>query len=188
MENMNNSTNISGEKIDELYNGRYIKDVHKIGTTIMLTLMVVTFIPAFYVSFVLGYFPGWGLVSAAFATTIGMNFFYWFLEPVIYFPMIGITGVYIGYVSGNVSTIRIPAALAAQSAIDAEAGTKKAEFAGVLGMVSSVVVNFIVLGIVIFAGAEIIKIMPPVVEDSLQFALPGLYGALVFILAARLKK
>lgn len=179
---------VSNEKIEESYNGDYIKSIHKIGTVIMIAILIASFVPAFYVSFILGYFPGIVIIATVAFTTFSMNFFYWFLEPVMYFPMIGVTGSYISFVSGNISTMRIPAALAAQSAVNASPGTKKAEMAGALGMVSSVVVNIAILFFVILVGDELLAVMPEAIKNSLQFAVPGLYGAFLIILGTRLKR
>ena len=175
------------EEINQLYETEYIKHVHKIGTFTMLTLLVISFLPALYLSYVKGMHPGWAVIGTAAVALIGINVFQWILEPILYFPMIGITGAYIGFVAGNITPMRIPAAVAAQTAVDAQPGSKKAEFAGVAGIVASVVVNFVVLAIVILLGTSLLSIMPQAVDDALQFALPGVYGALLVSFIARLK-
>lgn len=177
----------TSEEIEKVYKEDYIKGIHKIGTTIMLLLLIVSFMPALYLSYVKGMHPGWGAIGTAALALIGINVFQWILEPVLYFPMIGITGSYIGFVAGNITPMRIPAAVAAQNAVDAKSGTKKGEFAGVMGIVASVVVNFIVLGIVVTFGTYLVSIMPKGINDALQFALPGVYGALLVTFIARLK-
>lgn len=178
---------VNQEEVDRLYNENYIGGIHKIGTITMLLILVASFIPALYLSYVKGMHPGWSVISKAALAMIGINVFQWILEPVMYFPMIGITGSYIGFVAGNITPMRIPAAVAAQNAVGAKPGTKKAEFAGVIGIVASVVVNFIVLAFVIIFGSYIITILPEGVNNALQFALPGVYGALLVSFIVRLK-
>lgn len=177
----------SPEEVEALYKNDYIKGIHKIGTTIMLLLLVVSFAPALYLSYVKGMHPGWAAIGSAAVALVGINLFQWILEPVLYFPMIGITGSYIGFVAGNITPMRIPAAVAAQNAVEAKPGTKKGEFAGVMGIVASVLVNFIVLGIVVTFGTFLLSVMPEGVNNALQFALPGVYGALLMTFIARLK-
>ena len=173
---------------DELYQKEYLPKVHRFGTATMLLVLVLSFLPAVYFSFFEGLHPGWSVVLKAAATMIGMEIFTWILEPALYFPMIGITGSYISFVAGNITNMRIPAATAAQTAVKAELGTRQAEFAGVIGIVASVVVNFIVLGVVILFGSYIISILPQAVSNALNYALPSVYGALLITFVARLKR
>lgn len=174
-------------EIEKQYQENYIAHIHRIGTVTMIILLIVSFLPAIYVSYVKGFHLGWSVIASAFAALVGINIFQWILEPVLYFPMLGITGTYIGFVAGNITPMRIPAAVAAQNATDSRPGTKKAEFAGVIGVVASVMVNFVVLGIVVVFGTYLIEILPQAVDDALQYALPGVYGALLISFIARLK-
>lgn len=173
---------------DELYEKQYLPKVHRVGTASMLLILVLSFLPALYFTVILGLGPGWSVVAKAAVTMIGLEIFTWILEPTLYFPMIGITGSYISFVAGNITNMRIPAATAAQTAVDAKLGTRKAEFAGVFGIVASVVVNFIVLFIVIAFGSYIVTILPASVSEALNYALPSVYGALLVTFIARLKR
>lgn len=183
-----NQENTNAVDQEVLYNKEYLPRVHRFGTATMLLILVLSFLPALYFSFFEGLHPGWSVIAKAAATMIGMEIFTWILEPTLYFPMIGITGSYISFVAGNITNMRIPAATAAQTAVGAKMGTRKAEFAGVIGIVASVVVNFIVLAIVILFGSYIISILPEAVSNSLNYALPSVYGALLVTFIARLKR
>ncbi|MCH4206746.1 MAG: hypothetical protein LKF79_02615 [Solobacterium sp.] len=180
-----NQTAVNAE---ELYEKQYIPKVHRIGTASMLLILVLSFVPAVYFSFFKGLNPGMQVIAKAAATMIGLEIFTWILEPTLYFPMLGITGSYISFVAGNITNMRVPAATAAQTAVDAKVGTHKAEFAGVLGIISSVVVNFIVLIIVVAFGSLIISVLPQAITDALNYALPSVYGALLVTFIVRLKR
>ena len=67
-------------------------------------------------------------------------------------------------------------------------GTRKNEFAGVVGIIASVVVNFAVLILVVLFGNFLISILPQGVVDALAYALPSVYGALLVVFIARLKR
>lgn len=185
--NTNNETKIELTAQDEVYEKEYLPTVHKVGTVSMLLILGLSFLPALYFSFFQGLHPGWDVIAKAAVAMIGLEFFTWILEPTIYFPMIGITGTYISFVAGNITNMRIPAATAAQSAVGAKLGTRKAEFAGVLGIIASVVVNFAVLIVVVLFGNFIISLLPEAVSNSLNYALPSVFGALLVTFVARLK-
>lgn len=172
---------------DELYNKEYLPQVHRVGTATMLIVLVLSFLPGLYFSFVMDLHPGWGVIAQAAITMTAMEVFTWILEPTLYFPMIGVTGAYISFVAGNITNMRIPAATAAQSAVGSKLGTRKNEFAGALGIIASVIVNFVVLITVIVFGNLLLSVLPQIVIDSLAYALPSVYGTLLVVFIARLK-
>ena len=173
---------------DVIYQTEYLPKVHRYGTLFMMILLVASFLPALYFSFVKGSFPSWSVILTAGAAQVGIEIFTWILEPALYFPMIGITGSYISFVAGNITQMRIPAATAAQNAIGAELGTRRSEFAGVIGIVSSVIINFIILITVVLFGNYIISILPQAVLDALGYAMPSVFGAMLLTFVVRLKR
>lgn len=133
-------------------------------------------------------YPGMGPILGAILTLAGMEGWSWFVEPTLYFPMLGVTGTYMSYVAGNISNMRIPAATAAQKAVNAEVGTLRSEIAGVFGIIASIAINFIVLFTVIFFGDALIRILPTIIQQSFDYALPAVYGTVVALLFSRIKK
>lgn len=160
----------------------YTRNLHKIGTTCMMVLLVMTFLPALYVFIVLGEFPGWAALGGAFAALCGQEVMTWIMEPVMYFPMIGVAGSYICFTAGNITNMRIPCALAAQAAVGAKTGTPKGDAASVFGMVGSVVVNFIALGIVILFGNWLLSVLPEAVKEAFNYAMPAVFGSLIAVI------
>lgn len=166
----------------------YVKNLHKIGTTCMLVLLLLTFAPALYVFLILSEFPGWAALGGTFAALCGQEVMTWIMEPVMYFPMIGVAGSYICFTAGNITNMRIPCALAAQNAINAKTGTPKGDAASVFGMVGSVIVNFIALGIVILFGNYLLSILPEAVKEAFNYAMPAVFGALVIMMMGMMGK
>lgn len=168
--------------------GAYTKNLHRIGTITMLMIGVVAFFPTIYVCIFEGGFPGWGALLAAAAAMIGKEGFSWLLAPIVFFPMVGVAGIYMGYTAGNISTMRVPVAMAAQNAISAETGSRKAEAASVFGIAISVVVNLFFLMIVVLFGEFLLSIMPEAVQNAFDYAVPAIYGAVVITMMRALKR
>ena len=160
----------------------YTKNLHRIGTTCMMILLVLTFLPCLYIFFVLGAFPGWAPLAGTFAALCGQEVMTWIMEPVMYFPMIGVAGSYICFTAGNITNMRIPCALAAQAAVGATTGTAKGDAASVFGMVGSVIVNFVALGIVILFGNWLLSILPEGVKAAFNYAMPAVFGSLIAVI------
>lgn len=157
----------------------YIKGIHKIGTTAMLSVAVLTFVPAVYIWVVYDCFPGMGIISGCIAAMLGQEAISWFLEPTMYFPMLGVTGSYMSSLSGNTTSMRLPVALSCQGLVGASQGTEKAEMAATIGMASSVFLNLGVLCIVLVFGEFILSILPEVIKGTFNFAVAGVMGAII---------
>lgn len=128
--------------------------------------------------------PDWnGLVKGLIATAP----MYWavgIVEVVTYIPMLGAGGSYLSFVTGNISNLKLPCALAALEQAEVKADSEEGEVVSTIAIaVSSIVTVFIIIIGVIF----IIPLKPLLEKEVLQPAfnqiLPALFGGLgvVFI-------
>ncbi|WP_245831884.1 small-conductance mechanosensitive channel [Oceanobacillus senegalensis] len=147
-----------------------------------LTLLFVIFASLslpMYLSFVLGAHPGWGPIVAGligYAAFIGIL---WVVEPITYFPVLGIAGTYIAFLSGNIANLCLPCSSAAQKAVGAEPGTEKAEIAGVLGIALASLTNTVVILLTVLGGTYVIGFIPESIQASFIFVLPAIFGAVL---------
>lgn len=81
----------------------------------------------------------------------------WFVEPISYFPVLGVTGTYMAFLSGNISNMRLPCAAVAQDAADVKPGTPQGS---ILGMAVSVVINIFVLSVGVALGSVVLSKTP----------------------------
>ncbi|WP_110928735.1 small-conductance mechanosensitive channel [Bacillus massiliglaciei] len=152
------------------------RKAHFWGRLTLWTVILITLIPPLYLSFGLGYHPGWGIIATAVIGVAAFVGIMWFLEPISYFPSLGISGTYMSFLVGNISNMCLPCSAAAQNAIGAEPGSKKAELAATLGIAAASLVHIIVLVPVILGGAFIVSVLPPAVQTAFQFVLPAIFG------------
>jgi hypothetical protein len=149
------------------------------GQSTLWMLIVMSFVPPIYFSFILGYHPGWGAIIGGligYAAFIGIM---WFLEPITYYPVLGKSGTYIAFLTGNIANMCLPCSAAAQESIGAEPGTKKAEIAGTLGIAVASLTNIVIIIAVVLSGSYILTIIPQSVQNALQFILPAIYGGVL---------
>lgn len=161
----------------------YTKKLHLVGTVTMLAVLVLTFCPALYIFISCRSFPGWGTVAAVFGALFAHEVWTWVMEPIMYFPMIGIAGAYICFTAGNITSMRIPCAIAAQNAVNARNGTPRGDAVSVFAMTASVVVNFAALAVVIVFGNYLLAILPEAVKAAFNYTMPAVYGALLVMMA-----
>lgn len=149
------------------------------GQLTLWMLIVMSFVPPIYFSFILGYHPGWGAILGGligYAAFIGIM---WFLEPITYYPVLGKSGTYIAFLTGNIANMCLPCSAAAQESVGAEPGTKKAEIAGTLGIAIASLTNIIIIIAVVLSGSYILTIIPQSVQNALQFILPAIFGGVL---------
>lgn len=174
---------MNSERID-----KFNKDVHFWGRlTIAIALVMSLSIPS-YLTFVRGYVPSSENIIAGLVAVAGFVGIVWIVEPISYFPVLGPAGSYMSFLSGNIGNMRLPVISAVQSALELEPGSKKAEVAGIFALVSSIIVNLAVLGVVVGAGQYIVNIIPQSLLGSFNYALPGILGAMLVLYASSIKR
>lgn len=159
----------------------------RIGIITLAAGIVANFIPALYLGF-LGVLPQpgelfqiWLVAFAAFGAS-------WVVQPISFYPMLGISGSYVSWLCGSVADIRVPAATMAQKVTNAEPGSTKGDIMATIGIAGSVLVSVSILTIFTFIGASIVPILPKFIIKSFNFIIPAVFGAVYAELAAKQMK
>lgn len=126
---------------------------------------------------------GFVAVAASFFTL-------WFIEPITYFPVLGPAAMYQVFMIGNIANKLLPAAIAAQSTIDAKPGTKRAELAAVVAIGGAVVVHLLSLLVLVgVLGTWLLSVIPDSITTIAQlYILPAILGAVVVQLGVYVKQ
>ena len=161
----------------EYYNKVYIPDIVKWGKITMLLGIITCFGPALVISVVYGYMPPVSAIIAGTIAQISVSGAFYIVEPISYFPILGIPGTYLTFLSGNTSNMRVPCSSVAQEAAGVEMGSDKGSVVSTIGIAVSIIVNIVILTIGAIAGNAIIGMMPEGFKQALNFLLPALYGA-----------
>ncbi|WP_246094976.1 small-conductance mechanosensitive channel [Salinicoccus cyprini] len=175
---------IAGSSSMELFYRRS----HFWGRLTLFVIILMSLVPPLYISFVMDAHPGWGVIGTGlvgYASFIGIM---WILEPITYYPTLGVAGTYLAFLTGNIANMCLPCSSAAQKAVGAEPGSEKAEVAGVFGIAVASLTNIIILVIMILGGTYIISVLPPFVESMFGFILPSIFGAVLGQFAYRTPK
>lgn len=163
---------------DSYYETEYMPKANRIGKITGFLGVVLSFCPAIVLAVVYGILPRPAALLTAFISGASAFGVLWFVEPISYFPVVGTTGTYMSFLSGNISNMRIPCASMAQAAADVEPGTQKGSIIATIGIAVSVVINVSVLTIGALLGASVLEMLPDGVRSALNYLLPALYGAL----------
>lgn len=161
----------------EYYQKTYMPGIIKTGKWTSWVGALLVFAPAIAVTFFFGIRPDKGPFAVAILAQISVNAVWWFIEPISFFPILGVPGTYISFLSGNISNLRIPCAAAALKATNTEVGTERGAIISTIGVGASVFVNILLLVVGVIAGTQLIAMLPDNIKNSFSFLLPSLFGA-----------
>lgn len=162
----------------KVYDQQYIPYIIRWGRLTNWTAVVLCFSPVLVLALIYGLMPPGTAILNAFIAIAGAVGVVWFVEPISYFPIIGVPGTYMAFISGNIGNLRIPCAMVAQKVAGVEPGTNEGTIIATLGMAVSIVVNVTILTGGVIAGAGVLSQLPPSVISALNFLLPALFGAI----------
>jgi len=160
------------------FDGIYLPYIIKWGKITGWLGMLLSFGPALVLAVVYKLVPPVSAIITGFIAIASAVGVVWIVEPISYFPIIGVPGTYMAFITGNISNLRIPAAAVSQNVAGVEPGTKEGTIIATLGMATSVIVNIVILALGVFAGAAILGSLPENVVASFNFLLPALFGAI----------
>ena len=164
----------------------YFSSMHLYGRLWMLVaLLLFTAVPAF----VSIYYNSWPVLTELMVGLLGVAPTFWLvssIEVFTYVPMLGAGGSYLGFVTGNLTNLKVPCAINAMTAVKAEAGTEEGEIVSTI----AIAVSSIVTALIITAGVFLLFWVRPILEAPVlapAFAniLPSLFGALGVVMISR---
>ena len=165
--------------INERFKKEYTDKMIRNGRITTLVAALLTFVPALYLWLVMGYKCEWKYILSGWGIIVSSYFFIYIFEPLGFYPSMGLSGIYVGYLAGNIPTVRLPAMLAARAATGTEAGTHKGELVGVIAICASVFVNVAFVTLAAIAGQQILAVLPEFVIQAFNYVLPAILGAVM---------
>lgn len=160
-----------------IYNN-YIDNITKIGRITIFIGMIATLAPALLMTVYFGINPGISAIIAGAVCQISVSGAFWFSEPISYYPIVGRAGLYMGFLSGNLVNLRIPAAISAQEASGHLSGSNKGSIMGTIGIGVSIWVATFFLTLSIIAGEALLSSLPKNFMNILNLIIPALFGGI----------
>ena len=167
------------------YEKSFTKPIIRYGSLTNLLAIPLCFIPAIYLWLVKGAFPGWNNILTGWMYVASMFAIYSVVDPICYFPILGLPGTYMSFLSGNIGNMRVPCAVVAQESLGVEPGTKKAELIATLGIAGSIFTNTIMVTIAAIGGAALMSVFPPVVLTAFKYVSSAIFGAMFAMFASK---
>lgn len=164
---------------------QYIEKLHRHGRRFMIISTVLMLLVPFVFSWINNAWPTWDLIVKGFMTVGAIYIPIGIIETLNYAPMLGVGATYISHVTGNISNMKLPAALSAMKQANVEPGSDEAEIIATLSVASSSIVTTII----IFVGVVLLLPYLGVVQEFLgpvtDYLVPAIFGALGLVFVVR---
>ncbi|MCR5449593.1 MAG: hypothetical protein K6F23_09365 [Solobacterium sp.] len=163
---------------EKVYKEEYLPYVIKVGKITSWISLPLIFIPALIVVLAFGARPDPGGVITGLIGLCSAMLAWYIVDPVTLYPILHIPGMYMTYLCGNSKEIRAPAATAALSSADVEAGTEQGTVVAGISIAISIFISVGTMTIVAILGNAILSILPDTVLHALNYLLPSLFGTM----------
>lgn len=178
---MSNETNtaLSPERVTEIYNKEYIPGIYKWGIITNTLGIILAFLPVLVISVVFKVTPSISMIVAGSSLQLmSGTLVSWIVDPIAMYPMLGMPGMFMSFLSGNISNLRLPALAAAQQGANVEAGTEEGNVIATIGIAVSNIISLILITAAVLGGSALLAKLPEQVVTTLNYILPALFGGI----------
>ena len=160
-------------------NMSYMDSVHRDGRIWNLSVMVLLMAFPIAVAVLFGAAPDWGALGLGLVATAPMYWAVGAIETVTFVPMLGAGGSYLGFVTGNISNLKLPCALNALEQNEVSANSEEGEVISTIAIATSSIVTTIIIVIGVICIAPLTPVLQaPVLQPAFEQILPALFGGL----------
>ena len=167
----------------------YTRNIHRSGRRWFVFIYFFIYLFPIAVS---AYFNAWPTWKQFFAAAIGVVPLYWavgIVEAFSYMPMLGPGGSYLGFITGNMSNMKVPVALNAMDSAGVQQNTEEGD---VISTIAIAVSSLVTLAIILVFIVLMVPLTPVFASETLQPAfsnvVPALFGGLMVAFLSRTPK
>lgn len=135
------------------------------------------------------YFNAWPEASQFLTAALGVVPIYWtvgVVEAFTYMPMLGPGGSYLGFITGNMSNLKVPVAINAMDSVGVKQGTEEGD---VISTIAIAVSSLVTVVIIIVFVALMVPLEPifgaPVLQPAFNNVVPALFGGMMVAYIAK---
>lgn len=167
-------------------NQTYIESMHRIGRMWMLAAFAMMIgVPAA----ICIHFDAWPGYAPIFKGLLGVAPIFWtvaVIEVLTFTPMLGTGGSYLGFVTGNLVNLKVPAALAAMENAGVEPGSEEGEVLSTIAIAVSTVTTTLIIALGVLALTPLTPILnSELLKPAFDHILPALFGGLAVVYVSK---
>ena len=157
----------------------YMDSVHRDGTIWNLSVMALLMAFPVAVAIIFGVMPDWAALGAGLLATAPLYWVVGVIETITFVPMLGAGGSYLGFVTGNISNLKLPCALNALEQNGVSANSEEGEVISTIAIATSSIVTTLIIIIGVICIVPLTPVLEaPILVPAFQQILPALFGGL----------
>ena len=144
-----------------------------------IAIIIIVAIPII-MAVVLQAMPNWGVVATS---LLGLIVFVagGFIEVVMYSPMLGTVGTYLGFFTGNLVNLKVPCVVNARELAGVAHGSKEGEIVSAISVATSTIVTTVIIALGVALLVPLTPVLEnPVLKPAFESAFTALFGALAY--------
>ena len=135
------------------------------------------------------YYDAWPGMTPVLKGLLGVAPIFWTvgaIEVITYTPMLGTAGSYLGFVTGNLTNLKVPCALNAMQNAKVKSGTEEGEVITTIAIATSSIVTTIIIAAGVLLLAQLAPILnSPTLKPAFENILPSLFGGLAVVYVSK---
>lgn len=165
----------------------YINKMHRWGRIWAVITCTMIFAFPFALAIVFDAWPNLGMFLAG---LFGVAVTFWpvgIIEVITYTPMLGVGGTYLSFVTGNLTSLKVPCALDAMEKADVKADSDEGEVISTIAIATSSIVTILIILVGVILIIPLLSLMQefPQLTYAFDNVLPALFGGLGVVYLSR---
>ena len=157
----------------------YMDSVHRDGRIWNFSVAALLMAFPIAIAIIFGAMPDWKALGMGLLATAPMYWTVGAIEVITFVPMLGAGGAYLGFVTGNISNLKLPCAINALEQNEVSANSEEGEIISTIAIATSSIVTILI----ILMGVICIVPLTPILEAEILVPafdqiLPALFGGL----------
>lgn len=170
----------------KIQNYSYEDRTHLFGRIWILTALVLIF--SFPIAACI-YYDAWPGFTPVLKGLLGVAPIFWtvgLIEVLTFVPMLGTAGSYLAFVTGNLTNLKVPAALTAMENMNVKPGSEEGEVVSTIAIATSSIVTTVIIAIGVALLVPLTPILnSPVLKPAFDNILPSLFGGLAVVYVSK---
>lgn len=164
----------------------YYQQTHFYGRLWMICGLLLFIAVPLSISLSLNAWPTFGQFMAGYLPILSLFGPIAIIEILTYTPMLGVGGTYLGFITGNLSNLKVPCAINAMQNSDVKPGSPEAEVVSTIAIGTSAITTTLVLFIGVVGFSQIMPILDSeLLAPAFANLLPSLFGGLAVVFIAK---
>lgn len=157
----------------------YENKVHIIGRATLVIGLALTFLPPVLLWLIYGIVPPMKNLMNGIISISSVMLPVSLVEVLTFTPLLGASAMYMSYLTGNISNMKIPSAAISMEVVGVKPSTKEGDIISTIAIAGSVIASeiVIILGVLMMAPISS-KLNNPMVQPAFEQVLPALFGSI----------